>query len=240
MVRMQPYWRDFSVERAEHTSAAAAWLVGQFVNASLPAPATHHDLIEFICASSLPRPIPVVSLCENLNSQSIIRGVAYCKMPGDLIDDVVRAHPGVSWWVTKDGLHVEVVLPANAMSELRTFDQIAGSLVVASWKKSEERKNTSLTGVALVEIAIQLDAAGLVLKDALQPAQWEKLRTHNQKAGRAAIKTFEKLAGSIFSHMLRRRLYTARDRYIDATARKSDRAKPPIPKIFHSPNPVIC
>jgi hypothetical protein len=240
MVRMQPYWRHFSVERAEQTSAAAAWLVGQFVNASMPAPATHYDLIQFICASSLPRAIPVVSLCQDLRSVSIVRGVVYSKMPGDLIDDVVRAHPGVSWWVTKDGLHVEELPAVNEVSELSTFDQIAGPLVVAAWKKSEVKKNTSLAPAALGEIAIQLDAAGLALKDALQPSQWKKLISHNQKSGRAAIKTFEKLVGSMFSYMLRRRLYTARDNYIRARARKSNSLRQPIPKIFHSMNRIIC
>jgi hypothetical protein len=78
------------------------------------------------------------------------------------------------------------------------------------------------------------------LKEVLQPAQWEKLRSHNQKAGRAAIKTFERLAGSTFSYILRRRLYTARDRYIVASARKSNLLKRPIPKIFHSVNLVLC
>jgi hypothetical protein len=228
----------FSVEKASKTKDAAAWLVNNFVNASHPTLATHYDVVQFICTSA-ERPIPIVSLHDDLRSIPIIRGYVGFSRPGGLIDQIIRSHDNLEWWITEEGLHVDAVAPISAVPLLSQFDRFAGPLVAAVWKQDPNRKNTFLSDEALEAIAAQLDGAHFELKVVLQPKQWKKLTLHNQKAGRAAIKSFSKLATSMHSQMLRRRLGIARKLYVEAVATEIDPPDQPIPRIFYSVNPIL-
>jgi hypothetical protein len=161
-------------------------------------------------------------------------------MPGNLFDRIAMSHHDVEWWVTDEGLHMEVIPPVSAVPELNRFDQVAGSLVIAKWEESYEKRNTHLSKGVLREIAAELDKAKFKLLDVLQPAQQAQLNKHNELMGRAGIKSFERLAESNkYSQFLRRRLYVARKRFMEAAGKPSKRSRQPIPKIFFSSNPIL-
>jgi hypothetical protein len=224
----------FSVERSARTPVAGAWLANNRVSATVPGPTTHHEVLQALC-SSAQRPIPVVTCCEELRSISLPRGYTLHGMAGDVIDQIACNHDGVEWWVTNSGLHIEVTPPASAVPKLSRFDQVAGPMVLKRWGSDSQRRNTKLSGKSLIEIAHELDQHEIEPRHALQPAQWTELKKHNQKAGRAAINTFEKLAKSPkLSQLLRRRMYLAPQRYSKSLETEISPPSYQIPKIFHS------
>jgi len=236
---VRPTWECFSVERAARTSVAAAWLANNNVSASLPAPATHYDLAKFICAAAL-RPIPVITLCEELREVPLLRGRSLFGLAGDLLDQIVINHRDAVWWITDEGLHMEVVPPDTAVSELSVFDRTAGMMVIEKWDKNPQKRNTNLSEKSLLEIAVKLDRTNLRLVDVLQPKQKVELLKHNDLMASKGIKTFERAAKNPkFSGMLRKRLYVARDAYSLAAATLTERPASRIPAIFSSYPPVI-
>jgi hypothetical protein len=238
-VLIRPSWECFSIERAARTPVAAGWLANNIVHATLPARATHYDLVKFICGSAK-RPIPVVTLCEDLREFPLLRGRSLSGVAGDLLDQIVIHHRDVDWWVTDEGLHMEVVPPDTAVSELSIFDRIAGAMVSERWEENPQKRNTNLSLESLLEIATELDRAKFKLLDVLQPKQKVALLKHNDLMASKGIKTFERAAKNpTFSHMLRRRLYVARDTYSRAASTLKKRPTSPIPAIFSSYPPVI-
>ena len=136
---------------------------------------------------------------------------------------------------------MEVVPPDTAVSELSVFDRTAGAMVIEKWDRNPQKRNTNLSEKSLFEIAIDLDRTNLRLVEVLQPKQKAALLKHNDlRMASKGIKTFERAAKSpTFSHMLRRRLYVARDAYSRAASTLKKRPTSPIPAIFSSYPPVI-
>lgn len=239
LIRRNPSWEFFSVERADKTPAAAAWLVNNLINDTFRAPSTHYELVKFICSSAR-HPVPVVELSEDLRSFAVLRGLVCSAMAGELFDEIAESHDGMEWWVTDEGLHMAVVPPISAVPDLPAFDQFAGPLVIGKWDEKTVRRNTRLTEEALQEIAVELDNTKVKLFDVLRPKQREGLMKYNELMSRNGINTFEALAKSDrFSRILRRRLYVARQQYIVAAAKAGHRTRKPIPKVFYSANPIM-
>jgi hypothetical protein len=181
----------------------------------------------------------VVALPEDLKAFPLLRGRSLFAPLGTLLDQAIIDHDGIDWWVTDDGVHIELVPPSTAVPNLPKFDQIAGTLVTERWGNTGHKRNTFLSITSLKEISIKLDEAGFVFNEVIQPAQKKALNRHNQKVGRAAVKTFERAASHReFSRVLRKRLYVARDKYQDAL-KKSEQPSRLIPSMFYSHPPLL-
>jgi hypothetical protein len=83
---MMPSWECFSVEKATQMPITVAYLANNFVSATLRTRATKFDLVEFVCTSAQ-RPIPVVTVCEQIRTVSLYRGRASFGMVGDVLDE---------------------------------------------------------------------------------------------------------------------------------------------------------
>lgn len=155
-------------------------------------------------------PIAIHSLADALSRTKLLRGKVIFGFAGDEIDKIADQYEDMRWWISKDGLHMAIVPPAAA--KLSRFDELAGKLFV------DRRKDGRLSKESLMVIAKELDAAGFLLREQLQPAQWKPISEHNQKHARHAIKSFKDACQPLFVRSVRRRLYVARDRYLDANS----------------------
>ena len=120
------------------------------------------------------------------------------------------------------------------MGGLKPFDGFAGPLVLAVWDDKLPQANTKISKSALADIAAKLDHSGLLLKDSLHPAQWEKLAEQNKKSKKKPTPSFNAAINDPrFVQMVRRRLYRARDSYYAALKVVKPTAQK-IPKCFWS------
>jgi hypothetical protein len=99
-------------------------------------------------------------------------------MVGDVLDQIATNRDETEWWVTGNGLHIEIVSLLTSVPQLSMLDQVAGPLVIAKWQDSSQRRNIKLSTKALLEIAIELDQSNLRLIEALYPAQRAAFKDH--------------------------------------------------------------
>jgi hypothetical protein len=93
-------------------------------------------------------------------------------------------------------------------SQLSEFDRTTGKLAY------DRTQNGRLSADAVRQIAEELDAAGFILKEGLQTAQWRPIAEYNKKYAKKAVKTFAAAAANPkFVRCIRRRYYVARERY---------------------------
>jgi len=175
------------------------------VSLTMPAGSSHREHVERI-AREASQPFPIASISKLLDEKRSSRGTVYLGDAGHQIDLILRNYPRMRWWMSKDGLVIDVV-PDDA-GQLSEFDRKAGKLVC------DGMQNGKLSKDALDKIAAELDDMGFPLLDNLQPAQRKPIAAFNQKHARSAVKTFAAAAlNPKFTRLVRRRLYVSRDRY---------------------------
>ena len=181
-------------------------VVTQTVRGVAPAGTTLGSTVEML-ASACPVAMPIDSISPTLHRCSYDKACIFRGPLGDQLDRVARGHPAVWWWVSDRGLMVADPRP-EALLYLSGFNQLAGKLV------HQANLHGTLSKKDLVDIATELDVAGYLLKENLQPAQWRTIAVHNQKHSKQPIKTFQDATNYPFSaHFVRKRLYVARDAY---------------------------
>lgn len=198
-------WGRFDEKRTRDTGGNPAILHRNLVSISIAAGSSHYEEVEQI-ASAANEPVPVASISKLLDGKRSLRGTVYLGDVGSEIDKIVRNYAGMRWWMEKNGLVIDVA-PHNANS-LSEFDRMAGKLAY------DGTVDGKLSTAVVSKIAAELDAAGFLLLENLQPAQRKTVCEFNQKYARSAVKTFAAAAvHKRFSRTVRRRLYVARDRY---------------------------
>jgi hypothetical protein len=142
----------------------------------------------------------------------LIRGETFLGLVADKLDQLALNYDDMQWWVSDKGLNV-AILPPEA-ERLRPFDELAGRLTAELW-------TDGLPQAALCNIANTLDEAGLKVEEELEPAQWKPIADFNRKFSRKAIKTFSQaVQDKRFVRSVLRRLYRARERYVQALPKK--------------------
>jgi hypothetical protein len=116
------------------------------------------------------------------------------------------------WWIDEKGLVMDRLEPQSNLSD---FDMTAGKLM------AEHVQNGRLQKGWLEAIAKALDGKKYSLLDALQPYHRKTVAEFNQKHYAKALKTFEKAVENriIGRRGVQRRLYVARDRYMESQIR---------------------
>lgn len=198
-------WVHFDWRRTREMGGNVRPLAEGFLSLAVRPDTSHREAIEEIARASNP-PFSIAYLSERLDETKLIRGRTYFGRTGRTIDTTVENYPGMRWWLEKGGLVIDTVAPDE--SQLSEFDRKAGKLVC------DGTQNRKLSPDVVRQIAANLDAAGFVLSDNLQPAQWQPIANHNQKFAKKAIKTFAAaVSHPRLAYYIRRRLYVARDRY---------------------------
>jgi hypothetical protein len=160
------FWGYFDGRRTREMHGDVAPLCGGIVSMSVPMDSSHREAIEEM-ARKATYPFAIAHLSERLNEIRLIRGRTYFGQTGLQIDNILQNYPGMRWWMQKDGLVIDTVPPnVNRLSEV---DRKSGKLIC------EGAQNRRLSADAIRQIARELDAAGFVLKDNLQPAQWKPI-----------------------------------------------------------------
>ena len=103
-------WERFSDQRS--SKAARTLLDENFVSISVPGGGTHRLAIEEITRNAA-RPIPIESLCDELNARSFIRGRIFFGYVGNKLDQIATSHDQMQWWISDKGLNVAIVPPDN-------------------------------------------------------------------------------------------------------------------------------
>lgn len=216
--RLMPRWTRFDRRRTRETSGSVDVLRNSQVSVTMPAGSSHREDVARM-AGEASQPFPVASISKLLDEKRSLRGTVYFGNAGQQIDMILRNYPGMRWWMSKDGLVIDVV--SDDAGQLSEFDRKAGKLVC------DGMQDGKLSKAAVNKIATELDDAGFSLLDNLQPAQRKQVAAFNQKYGRSAVKTFVAAATHPqFSRAVRRRLYVARNRYRSAHRVRSDACPP--------------
>jgi len=201
-------WQCFDRARTKETGGDYNLILDNSVSVSVPASSNDRILVEEIARQSQ-RPIPIASLPEVLSQRDFIRGKVVFGSMGNAIDKVAINYEGMRRWISKEGLNMAIVPPASA--KLSRFDEFAGRHYV------DKSKDGKISKEILVVIAKELDAAGFLLKEQLQPAQWRAIAGHNQRNARQPIKTFTQAClHRVSGRAVRRRMYVAREKYVKA------------------------
>lgn len=204
----RPPWQRFDSLRTKDLGGDFRLLLNH-VSLTIPAPWSHHDAVEVIARQS-EEPITIQSLAVILSQKRFVRDKTVFGLAGDEIDKVAANYEDMHWWISKEGLNMAIVPPAA--TKLSRFDEVAGKLYVDS------SKDGKLSKKLLMIIAKKLDAAGFNLRE-LQPAQLRPISLHNERNPRNPIKTFEKAClHAVYVRSVRKRLYVARERYMQASS----------------------
>ena len=204
------FWGHFDQRRTREMGGNVAPLHEGFISLAVPAGSSHREEIEQIARAAEPA-FDIVRLSARLDDFRSIRGRGYFGQTGRIIDRILDNYPGMRWWMEKGGLVIDTV--TSDLNQLSEFDRRAGKLVC------DRTQNSKLSPDAVRQIAAELDAAGFVLADNLQPAQWKPIADYNRKYSKRSIKNFAAAASDPkFVRSIRRRLYVARDRYRKAHA----------------------
>jgi hypothetical protein len=216
------HWTRFDFERTIQNNGScfvATLLENNIVSVSIPSSRpnqgalSQRDVVEEIAKKSI-RPFPIASLSPLLQKRPLIRGVSVLGDAWRNIDQLAWSYDGVRWWFSKDGLVMDVVVPAS-VPRLPTFDEKAGGLMTTARLL---RKGTRLQRQDYEKIAEQLSEFRLL--DQLSGADHNKLATWNKENPRKAIHTFSqglnaKLPKGIRRAILRR-LYRAAEKVQNA------------------------
>jgi hypothetical protein len=198
-------WFRFDPRKTREAGGTIDFMLRAHVSLTMHAGSTHREDLEQM-ARTASQPFSIVSVPQVLDERKSLRGTVYFGEVGTQIDKIARNYQDMRWWMEKGGLVVDRVPPKAV--RLSEFDRKAGKLTC------ERTVNGKLSAEAIVEVAAQLDAAGFILRENLQPAQWKPIAAFNQKYAKSAVKSFTAAAShSKFNRAVRRRLYTARDRY---------------------------
>lgn len=201
------FWERFDSDRTNKTGGDYKLLLNH-ASLTISAPWTHRDAVEAITRQSR-MPIAIHSLADVLSQTKFPRGKTIFGFVGDEFDRIAEQYDDMCWWISKEGLNMAIV--PRAAAKLSRFDELAGKLYV------ERSNGRRLSKEILMEIAKELDAAGFLLKEHLQPAQWKPIAEYNQKNSRQPLKTFEKACvHRVSGRGVRRRMYVARKKYVDA------------------------
>jgi hypothetical protein len=203
-------WNCFDRQRTIQEGGDAEQLERSFFNMTLGGDCSDFEALAAIAAKSSV-PFSVSRVADLLKEHRHIRGLTFWSPAGTFIDRIVGNYvPNMRWWMSKDGLVIEVVNPDAAT--LSKFDQVAGKLTL------DRMADGRLSRAEFVEIAGKLDAERFELMENLEPKPRRKLAEHNQKSARKSngtrFKTFADVASNPnFCRLIRQRLYRARDRY---------------------------
>jgi hypothetical protein len=194
-------------ERCTKNKSALELIQNNYVNISVPAPATDRSKVEQIAAGAF-RPFPIESLSDELDKRLSVRGTVFSESVEQCLNEIAIDYLNMRWWVSDKGLNMGPVEPEPADLGLSEFDVLAGKLAEEKWT------DNGLPREALLVIAKALDdEKKFTLEEHLQPGQWKKIDEHNQLYPRRPIKTFEQAAlDSRFVRGVRLRLCSARSR----------------------------
>lgn len=203
-------WKCFNSKKTIATGGTKLFrtaILETIVNCTVPAPCTDRDALDQIARQSQP-PIPIESLPDVLNETVHFRGRTLVGFCGNGIDQIARNYPGMQWWISKNGLHMEAIIDSN----LSEFDALAGKLM--SEARSRRRENKRLPPAEYDKIARELDHAGFNPVDHLEGMRRDDLANWNKKYPRKAIKTFvgalsSRAAGLDLPRAVQRRLSRA-------------------------------
>ena len=188
---------------ANSTKLALKRYANASVSTTISGPCSQLDVVQQIASSAA---IAVESLAEELSTVVLPRGRACFGPLYRYLDEIAGSHAKMQWWITDRGLNLGVVDPTSCLGE---FDQVAGRLTAERWQGG-------LTEQAVLEIAARLDERGFKLEE-LQPAQRKLIATYNQQHTHSPIKSFFEMARRPqFVRVFRRRLYVARNRYVES------------------------
>jgi hypothetical protein len=179
-------WKRFNSKKTVATGGTKLFrtaILETIVNCTVPAPCTDRDALEQIARQSQP-PIPIESLPDVLNETIHPRGRTLFGICGNCIDQIARNYLSMQWWVSKNGLRMEVI----ADSKLSDFDTLAGRLMFEA--RPRRRENKRLPPAEYDKIARELDRAGFNPVDHLEGKRRDDLANWNKKYPRKAIKTF--------------------------------------------------
>jgi hypothetical protein len=128
-------WSRFNSKKTIATGGTKLFrtaILENLVNCTIPAPCTDRDTLEQIARQSQP-PMPIESLSDVLNKTVHPRGRTLLGFCGNRIDEIARNYPSMQWWVSKNGLHMEVI-PDSKLSD---FDALAGRLMFEARPRRE-------------------------------------------------------------------------------------------------------
>ncbi|HEY5027836.1 MAG TPA: hypothetical protein VIK39_05460 [Candidatus Angelobacter sp.] len=190
------------------------------VNCTVPAPCTGRDIVEQI-ATQAQKTIPIESLPDVLSQQVHCRAKTCFGFCGDTIDQIARNYPAMQWWISRNGLNMEVSPP----SDLSGFDALAGKLMFDARPRRGE--NNHLPIEEYKKIACQLDHAGFRPVKYLEGEYRDKLAEWNQIHPRKAIHTFgDALCSKVTELKLRRAVQKRLSRAEAAWKRQSGLSAP--------------
>ena len=179
-------WSRFNSKKTIATGGSKLFRIAileNVVNCTVPAPCTHRDALEQLARESEP-PIPIESLPDVLNENLHPRGATLFGFCGDRIDQIARNYPSMQWWVSKNGLHMEVI-PDSKLSD---FEALAGRLMFEA--RARRGENNRLSPSEYDKISGELDRSGFKPVDHLEGKYRDELAKWNKKYPRKAIKTF--------------------------------------------------
>jgi hypothetical protein len=211
-------WTCFNSKKTTATGGTKLFrsaILENVVSCTVDAPCSDRECVEQIARQSQP-PIPVESLPDVLSQHTHPRGRVFFGFCGNQIDGIARNYPGMQWWISKNGLNMEVILD----SSLSEFDALAGKLMFEA--RPRRKENTRLPIAEYEKIARELDRADFKPADHLEGKHRETLADWNKKNSRKAIKTFSAAISSKVPGIdLRRGVYRRLSRAESAWKRQS-------------------
>src|ERR1700727_1127019 len=116
-------WNRFNSRKTSATGGTKLFrraILENVFNYTVPAPCTDRHIVEQITAQAQKR-IAIESLPGVLSQQVRCRGRVCFGFCGDTIDQIARNYPAMQWWISKNGLNMEVSPPSG----LPEFDALA-------------------------------------------------------------------------------------------------------------------
>ncbi|MGA2713572.1 MAG: DUF2513 domain-containing protein [Bryobacteraceae bacterium] len=121
------FWRRFNNEKTSNTSPLRETLIHTVIGVTVPKEFSNRDVVELIAAKS---EIPIESLSTVLNEPIFSRARTMHGFVGDEFDQIARDYEGMQWWLSDNGLNMDIVSPATPQ-RAPTFDELVGRPMLA-------------------------------------------------------------------------------------------------------------
>src|ERR1700738_4965416 len=108
MTDSQLFWSNFEHRGTREAGGKADMILFSIVNLTTKAGSSQREDLEEM-ARSASKPFPVACISKLLDETRSIRGRTYFGYAGRQIDEIVDNHPGMRWWMAKDGLVIDFV-----------------------------------------------------------------------------------------------------------------------------------
>lgn len=118
------FWSRFSeYDNTVDSDTLLRLMQDNVISHTVQAPCTQRDVVEQV-AQRAHTPIVIESVSDLLAEPTFSRGRSIFGTPGKALDDIAQNYPNMHWWLTENGLNMDVIKPLHVRLAERLDEEV--------------------------------------------------------------------------------------------------------------------